>query len=412
MTYLDTTHSGAASLPPSPGPANHAVRWTCFALFAFLAVACGAKEDATSRADSLPATADSTGAAEEQEDHDVVVLDSAALRVAGIRLAEAGMIASTNLQVTGTITYDANRVSHVGSRTEGRVVEVRADLGMRVTRGQTLVHLESPQVGQIRAMEREAEALVKIARENYAREQRLEQQGISSRKELLQAEAELRRAEASLQSAEEQLRVLGAGHGEGGHFDIGSPFAGVIVSRNVSLGEMASATDTLFTVADLSRVWIELDVFERDLASVRVGQSVVVTTTAYPQRTFPGRIVYIGDILDPSRRTVRARVQIPNTDGALKPGMFATANIQISAGGLPLVAVPQDAVQEVEKKTVVFVPGDRPGEFRATPVQLGQSLSGGRVVILSGLQAGQRLVVTGAFTLRSELAKGEIGDHH
>lgn len=412
MTYLDATHSGAAGLPPSLGLANYAVRWTCCALFAFLAAACGNKEDATSRADSVPATADSTGVAEEQEDHDVVVLDSAALRVAGIRLAEAGVITSTNLQVTGTITYDANRVSHVGSRTEGRVVEVRADLGMRVTRGQTLVHLESPQVGQIRAMEREAEALVKIARENYAREQRLEQQGISSRKELLQAEAELRRAEASLQSAEEQLRVLGAGHGEGGHFDIGSPFAGVIVSRNVSLGEMASATDTLFTVADLSRVWIELDVFERDLASVRVGQSVVVTTTAYPQRTFPGRIVYIGDILDPSRRTVRARVQIPNTDGALKPGMFATANIQISAGGLPLVAVPQDAVQEVEKKTVVFVPGDRPGEFRATPVQLGQSLSGGRVVILSGLQAGQRLVVTGAFTLRSELAKGEIGDHH
>ena len=412
MTSIDTTRSDAAHLSPSPRHSSCVARRMAGLLLAFLAVACGGKEKAGPATDSATTPADSAAESGESEDHDIVVLDTGAIRVAGIRVAEAGVVASTSLPVTGTITYDANRVSHVGSRTDGRVVEVRADLGMRVQRGQVLVHMESPQVGQIRAMEREAEALVKIARENYARERRLEEQGISSRKELLQAEAELRRAEASLQSGEEQLRVLGAGHGEGGHFDIASPFAGTVVSRDVSLGEMATPADTLFTVADLSRVWIELDVFERDLTSVRIGQSVVVTTTAYPQRTFPGRIVYIGDILDPSRRTVRARVQIPNTDGALKPGMFATANIQIGASGPPLVVVPQDAVQEVEKKKVVFVPGARPGEFRATPVQLGQSLAGGRVVILSGLRAGERLVVTGAFTLRSELAKGEIGDDH
>ena len=395
--------------PVSASSVQQMVRLLCIVLATALGTACGDKKEAPGDSATTDSAAASTG---EEEDHDIVVIDTAGSRLSGIRVAEAGLITSTNLPVTGTITYDANRVSHVGSRTEGRVVEVRVDLGMRVQRGQTMIHMESAQVGQIRAMEREAEALVKIARENFAREQRLEQQGISSRKELLQAEAELRRAEAALESAEEQLRVLGAGHGEGGHFDIASPFGGIIVSRNVSLGEMATPADTLFTVADLSRVWIELDVFERDLASVRVGQPVIVTTGAYPKRTFPGRIVYIGDILEPSRRTVRARVQVPNTDGALKPGMFATANIQIGAGGLPLVVVPQDAVQEIEKKNVVFVPEARPGAFRAIPVQVGESLSGGRIVILSGISAGQRLVVTGAFTLRSELAKGEIGDHH
>ena len=375
-------------------------------------IACGGKGDSGGeKGDTALGKVGEAEHAEGKDSADVVVLDSAAVRLGGIQVGEAGTVTTTNLTVTGTITYDANRVSHIGARTDGRVVEVRADLGMRVRRGQALLHLESPQVGQIRAEEREAEALVRIARENFAREQRLEQQGISSRKELLEAEAELRRAEASLQSAEAQLQVLGAGHGTGGHFDIASPFAGVVVARDVSLGEMATPGDTLFTLADLSEVWIELDIFERDLARVRVGQEVVVTTTAYASRTFLGRIVYIGDILDPSKRTVRARVEIPNADGALKPGMFATANIQVGAGGPALVVVPQDAVQEVEQKQVVFVPGDRMGEFRAVPVEVGETLDGGRVVIRSGLQSGARIVVAGAFALRSELAKGEIGEH-
>src|SRR5690606_7085387 len=156
---------------------------------------------------------------------------------------------------------------------------------------------------------------------------------------------------------------------------------------------------------------IELDIYERDLSRVAVGQPVAVTTAAYPGRTFPGRIVYLGDVLDPERRTVRARVEIPNTGRALKPGMFAKATIQVGGGGAPLVVVPQDAVQEIDGRQVVFVPGERAGEFRPVPVEVGQSLDGGRVAVLSGLAPGSRLVVSGAFLLKSELAKGEIGEH-
>lgn len=372
-----------------------------------------AGEGAQGDSADVAATAGAAGEhADTEESIEVVVLDTTQQRLGGIVVEPVATITTSGLAVTGTITYDANRVSHVGARTEGRVVALRAELGARVGRGQTLALLESADVGQIRAEEREAEELVKIAEENFAREKRLAAQGISSRKELLEAEAELRRMQASLRSAETRMQVLGAGHGTGGQFGVTAPFAGQVVARDASLGEMAGPEDTLFTVADLSRVWIELDVFERDLARVRVGQPVVVTTTAYPQRTFPGRIVYVGDILDPMKRTVRARVQIPNTDGALKPGMFATANIQIGAGSAPRVVLPLAAVQEVNKRTVVFIPGAKPGEFRATPVELGDSLGDGRVVILSGVQAGQRVVVAGAFTLRSELAKGEIGDEH
>lgn len=355
-----------------------------------------------------------TAAAEEVQHAEgevqVVKLDTAQIRLAGVQVGDAESVASSALSVTGTITYDANRVSHIGSRTEGRVIALRVDLGRRVSRGQVLVELESPDVGELRADQEEAEALLKIASENFAREQRLEQQGISSRKELLQAEAELRRAEASLRSARARLDLLGATHGTGGHFDLLAPFGGVIVGRNVSLGEMATPADTLLTVADLSRVWIELDVFERDLARVRLGQPVAVSVTASPGRIFPGRIVYLGDILDPAKRTVRARVEIPNIGGALKPGMFAKAAIDVGAGGPVFAAVPAAAIQEVEGKKVVFVPGDSAGHFRPVAVEVGEQLEGGRVTILAGLEPAARVVIAGAFTLRAELAKREIGE--
>ena len=368
-----------------------------------LLVSCGG-ENAT--------TTDSV-AAETEAEPDVVVLDTASIRLGGIRVANADSVTTVGLQVTGTITYDANRVSHVGSRTEARVLAVRADLGARVVRDDVLAMLESTEVGQLRAEERQAEELVAIAKENFAREQRLETLGISSRKELLLAEADLRRSEAALRSTEERLAVLGAAHdhGAGAAHSLRAPFSGTVVARNISLGELVGPNDVLFTVADLSMVWIELDVFERDLSRVRAGQAVDVGVTAYPGRRFVGRLAYVGDVLDDTTRTVRARVEIPNPNAALKPGMFATASIRVAGGGDALAVVPRAAVQEVDGRSVVFVPGAAPGEFRPSPVELGEIVDGDRVIIRSGLRPGARVVVEGAFALRSELAKGEIGEH-
>ena len=365
--------------------------------------------------DTPAAEAPRSGVAEADsaDESGVVVLDTASIRLGGIRVAIVDSVTTSGLQVTGSITYDANRVSHVGSRTEARVLAVRTDLGARVGGDAVLAILESADVGQLRAEERQGEELVAIAKENFAREQRLEAQGISSRKELLLAEAELRRSEAALRSTEERLAVLGAAHDHeaGAEYSLVAPFAGTVVARNASRGEVVGPSDVLFTVADLSVVWIELDIFERDLSRVRAGQSVVVTVTAYPGRRFPGRVAYVGEILDTTKRTVRARVEVPNANTALKPGMFATASIQVGGGGPAMAVVPQAAVQEVDGRQVVFVPGDAPGEFRPVPVEVGETVDGGRVIILSGLRPGSRFVVTGAFALRSELAKGEIGEH-
>ena len=382
--------------------------WLTVALSAVIASGCGGDESETAAVEP----ADQHDEAEEHAAGEVqaVTLDSLALSMADIVVGTADAVESSRLPVTGAITYDQNRVSHIGPRTEGRIVALRVDLGSAVRAGQMLAVLESPEVGATRADLHEAEALLRIQTENYDREKRLEAQGISSRKELLEAEAELRRAEAAVVSAAERLRTLGAGQGEGGEFTITAPFAGVVVEKHATLGEVAGSSDQLFTVADLSRLWIELDIFERDLRRVATGQPVLVRTAAYPGRAYSGRIVYVADVLDPERRTVRARVEVENPDRSLKPGMFATAEIEVGSGE-PVVVVPREAVQEVEGQQVVWVPGDAPGEFRTQPVEVGEALEDGRVRILAGLAAGDRVVTAGAFTLKAELSKGEFGGH-
>jgi membrane fusion protein, heavy metal efflux system len=378
------------------------------ALVATFAPGCGNGESESESAQ--PADQHEEEEAHAADEVQAVTLDSTALAMTDIVVGTAESVESSRLPVTGAITYDQNRVSHIGPRTEGRIVALRVDLGSRVAVGQVLAVLESPEVGATRADLHEAQALVRIQTENYEREKRLEAQGISSRKELLEAEAELRRAEAAAVSAAERLRTLGAGQGEGGEFTITAPFAGVVVEKHATLGEVAGPSDQLFTVADLSRLWIELDIFERDLRRVTIGQPVLVRTAAYPGRAYSGRIVYVADVLDPERRTVRARVEVENPDRSLKPGMFATAEIEVGSGD-PIVVVPRVAVQDVEGRQVVWVPGDAPGEFHTQPVEVGSALDDGRVQILAGLAAGDRVVVAGAFTLKAELSKGEFGGH-
>jgi len=340
-----------------------------------------------------------------------VHLDADALALSDVELGEAADVNRGGLRVTGTITYDQDLVSHVGPKTQGRVTDLRAELGSRVREGDVLAHLESPDVGVTRSELVEAEALLAIAQETFDRETRLEVAGISSRREVLDAETQLRTIEASLRSAEERLRLFGAAtHGDGGHFDVVAPYDGVVVERHAGRGEVVGPADQLFTIADLTTLWIELDIFERDMSRVTEGQPVELTTAAWPGRSFPARIVYVADILDAQSRTVRARVEVDNSDAALKPGMFATAFIH-TAEGETVVAVPRDAVQNVEGEDVVWIPGDEPGAFLANPVLLGEELPGGMVAIEAGLAAGDPVVVAGAFTLKAELAKGEFGGH-
>lgn len=349
------------------------------------------------------------------EDHHAysttVQLDSVSAELAGISIDSVINARLPGITVTGNVSYDANRVSHMGSRTEGRVTRLLVDIGSSVAAGQTMVVLESPLVGHIRAEETEAEAMVRITQENFEREKVLAEQGVSSRKELLASETEFRKAEAALKGARQRLQALGAGAGQAAEFVLVSPFAGTVVEKHVSLGEMVSPSDQLFTVADLSELWVELDIFERDIGKLSEGQSVIITAQAFPGQTFKGTIFNIGAIVDTVKRTLSARVAIANGRRLLKPGMFVTAGIELKDSDVKVPVVPQSAVQTLNGETVVFVPGSKSGEFRAVPVKLGERVDADNIVILSPLVPGDRIVVSGSFSLRAELSKAEIGEH-
>lgn len=348
-----------------------------------------------------PATPSASAAADS-----IVTLDSVAQRLAGIKLVTATASLQDELVANGSITYDANRVAIVAPRTEGRIAAVLTDLGMEVRQGQILALIESPEVGQTRGDLERARAAVSVARRNYEREKRLFEQEISPQKEMLDAEVIYRTAEADLNSAQSKLRTYGATSGSAGTYGLRSAVSGTVVERNASPGQIVGPTTALFTVADLRHVWISVDIYEADLKRVHRGAAVTVAPTALAGETFKGRVTYAGGVVDTASRTVKLRVTVENDSKRLRPGMFAQVRIAAPTGvaSPELVSLPEIAVQDVNGTPVVFV-STGPGRFVARAVTVGPRAANGLVVLTKGLRAGERVVVEGAFQLRSELMK-------
>ena len=363
------------------------------------------------------ALADDELAEEREETVDTLVtLDSAAQRFAGIELTTAGGADGQALLANGTVTYDANHASVIAPRAEGRVISVRADLGQRVGTGTVLATLESAEVGETRGTLEQARAALDVARQNFEREKRLYEQSISSQKELIEAEGEYRSAQAEFNSAAARLRSFGASlGGEGAEYALVSRVAGTVVERNAMPGQIAGPETNLFTVADLRRLWMTVDVYESDVARVRQGAVARVSPRALPGETFLGRVSFAGGVVDETSRTIKVRVTIDNPNLRLRPGMFAQVRIDApasaarSAPAAGPVVVPELAVQDLNGRMVVFVPGRAPGEFVVREVTLGERTAG-MVAITEGLRPGDAFVVGGAFQLKSELLKATFGE--
>lgn len=390
-----------------------AARLMTWALALVSAGACGAKEDADGDAAGVGVVAEATEAPALER----VTLDSAAAATIGLEVVEVGTVSESALSATGTVVYDQNRVSHVGPRAEGRVVRIERDLGDRVGLGAPLAVLESPDLGEAEAEHARTQSELRLAEENWRREQGLYEKGISSRKEMLEARTEYERARAALGAAEARHRTLGAlDHTDdsidvAGLYTVAAPLAGTVVKRNLVLGQIVGPEDDLFTVADLSRLWLILDIYDHDLSRVMEGLDVEVQARGYGDEAFRGTLSYVGQVVDSLTRTVKARVVVENPGHRLRPGMFATATIRgLSAGAA--VAVPAAAVQRIDERTVVFVPDTR-GGYRVRDVVTGGQAGDGLVLVLDGLQAGERVVSEGSFYLKSELLKDSFGgDEH
>lgn len=368
-------------------------------------------------------------AAEESHGEDLVTLTPEAHARARIQVAEVATRAlEPELATTGQVGYDEDRMAHVGPRIAGRITEVRATLGQRVASGQVLAVIDSVELGQARAAYRQAVAREELTRETYERERRLAADRISSEQEVITARAAHLEAAAELGRAEEtltvfglspaQIRALRDGRSGATLSPVTSPFGGTVVEKEASLGEMVTPERKLFVVADLEHVWVWIDVFERDLARVHLGDGVTAEVDAYPGKSFEGKVTFLAGDVKPETRTVRARIEIDNSQGELRPGMFARIRLSDphhgeDGGGAPLPAVtvvPESALKRQGERTIAFVlEGER--RYRLREVKTGRR-SGGLVEVLSGVVPGERVVVEGAFLLASEIAKESMGGGH
>jgi len=366
---------------------------------------------------------DDQGHHDDHGDETIVELSPEAVARIGLTTTAATRRAlRTRRATTGRIGFDEERLAHVGSRVSGRLYRVPGQLGESVAAGETLAVVDSVELGEAKAAFFRARARFAVAERGFERQRSLHAAGLASEQEVLEAEASAEEAAADLAVAREALRLLGLRDDEVDRLSLGgpgaslvsvrAPFAGRVVARDATPGELVTPEDTLFTIGDLSEVWLWVDLYERDLAHVAVRERVTVRLDAWPAEIFPGELAYVADELDPHSQTVRARVDLPNPRGRLRPGMFARVELTGAGAeqGDEVLAIPRTAVQRDGRESIVFARVG-PGRFERREVALGRTTDEW-VEVVSGLAAGEEVVTEGAFILRSQASADELGGHH
>jgi cobalt-zinc-cadmium efflux system membrane fusion protein len=323
------------------------------------------------------------------------------------------------ISVTGKVEANADRIAHVSPRISGKIVTVRASLGDSVSAGQSLATLDSVELGEALSRYHQSRTKLGLAQSSMDRIKSLVEKKIAARKDILLAETDYKTAQTELHTDEERLLLYGVSvsdlKGEERKkplLPVSSPIGGIITEKHAIVGELSDPSKSLYTVADLSSVWVLVDINEKDLAKVHKGQAAIVTIGAYPDKKFRGRINHIADVVDQSTRTVKARIEVANPGRKLKPEMFATVELALPADTATVLAVPEDSLQDVDGKKLLFVVNEKGDEFESRKVEPGRA-AGGMVEIVAGLKEGERYAVKGAFILKSELKKGELeGDAH
>ncbi|GJI97653.1 cytochrome-c peroxidase [Duganella caerulea] len=361
---------------------------------------------------------------------DKIALDDTQAKAAGIVLAVAAP-ARIDVVITlpGEIRFNEDRTAHVVPKLAGVVTSVRAELGQNVKRGQVLAVIASSGLSEQRSELLSAERRLALATTTFERERRLWQDKISAEQDYLQARQAQSEAEIALRNARQKLDAIGAGVGAtaGGaqlnRLELRAPFDGVVMEKHLALGEAVKEDAAVFTISDLSQVWAEIAVPPRELALVRVGQTVLVKASAFDAQA-SGKITYVGALLGDQTRTAKARVALTNPDRAWRPGLFVSVDVPsgraaavanasaVNAAGdaaIAAVTVTADAIQTVDGKPVVFV--KEAGGFRAQPVTPGRS-DGKLTEIVQGLPAGARYAAAGSFVLKAELGKDSAEHAH
>jgi cobalt-zinc-cadmium efflux system membrane fusion protein len=352
---------------------------------AFWLAGCGGKVSAnTAEAAPPPATI------ERAPDSSIAKVDDASQ----FPLAVAGKRASApELQVTGVVSPDVSRNIPVISLASGRVVEIHARIGDAVEKGQLLVRIQSADISQAFSDNQQARADETLARAQFERAKLLFEKGAIAQKDLEVAEDAAAKAAITVQTTVSRLRILGADPGRPtALIDIAAPVSGIVTEQNVTAAAGVKTLDNspnLFTISDLSNVWILCDVYENDLPNVRLGEYADIHLNAYPNLALKGRISNIGPTLDPNTRTAKIRLEVPNP-GTLRMGMFVTATFHGLTKEIH-ATVPATAVLHLHDREWVYMPLAG-GQFRRAEVVAGAMLSDNLQEIVSGVAPGQQVV--------------------
>ena len=321
----------------------------------------------------------------------------------------------TYREFPATVQPNMNELAEVTTLVRGRVMKVHVDVGQDVKKGTLLAMLQSEDLGVAEGAYLKAAARLHEAELAYERANDLYQLKVVSLAELLRREAAMKTAQAEVRETKNRLELLGVPRREIDRLDrertikadvpLRAPFDGRVIMRNITRGEVVETHQTVFTVADLSDVWVVGNVPEKDVQYIRKDQKVDVIVAAYPHAIMQGTITYLGDVLDPTTRTMRLRVTVPNPDRLLKPEMFAIVRVH-AASSPETLSVPLAAVQGGPPGKMVFVQRG-PNEFEVRSVKLGQE-QGEMISLLDGVSEGEQVVTKGSFALKSEMERHKI----
>lgn len=358
------------------------------------------------------------GGHDDHEDEDVVRLDSKTMSDFGIEVREAsGGQLAVYTRLSGEVIIDPDRLVHVVPRVPGVAQKVHKSLGDHVKAGDVLAVLESRELAELKSAYLVSRERANLAQKTFAREEKLWKETISSERDYLAAEQSLAEYRIEMRAAEQKLHALGFSNAylkslnfdEDEYFtryEIHAPLNGTVIEKHLSLGEVLKDDAEAFILADLSSVWVQLTVYQKDLSFVRMGQTVQITRE--DNAAVAGVISYVSPVVDEETRTTVARVVLDNGNGQWRPGSFVSGLVAVEADAVSLL-IPKSALQTVEEKTVVFVETEE--GFEPQEVRMGRS-NEVYAEIVAGLSPGQRYVARGAFTLKAQLAKGSFGGGH
>jgi cobalt-zinc-cadmium efflux system membrane fusion protein len=319
-----------------------------------------------------------------------------------------------SLRLPARVELDQQRVARIGATVTGRISEVHAYLGQQVFKGEVLALLNSTELGLAQSAYLKASSQVNLRRLAVQRAQRLLQSDVIAAAELQEREGMLNEAEVDLHAAEDQLRVLGMSERDlkrlarersiHSFSPVSASIDGAVIERNVTLGQVVQPSDALYTVADLSRVWLVAEVPEQQAQWAHTGDEAEAEIPALPGQNVRGRLIYVADLVDPETRTITVRMDVPNPLRSLKPQMLAT--LLIRKQGRRTLVLQDSAVIREEDQDHVFVETS-PRRFELRAVRLGEG-EGSVRPILDGVRAGERVVVEGAFHLNNERLRKEL----